>query len=178
MSLHNQTFLKASKERLTLIYNEETEKQKFKEGEIRRASEIFKECEAKPDLRFNYNSRRFVIWKDYLVWLNSLDTQEKQSKPIDANRSTLLKAPIIRRFCELCNNSGLDKKDPNENVIPYCERICLKFGLEYSDRVRQYFDFNNEPKPTDKHLKKVIELILPRLKAMDRAIIDSYIKPK
>jgi hypothetical protein len=109
---------------------------------------------------------------------NLKPANEQQSEPIDKNHTTKLSAPIIRRFCELCNNSGLDKKDPNENVIPYCERICLKFGLEYSDRVRQNFDNRNEPKQTDNHLKKVIELILPTLKASDREIIDNYINPK
>lgn len=176
--LAQSNFLKSSKKRLTSIYNEQTEKQKFKEEEIRKARQIFKDCEAKPDVQFNYKNRSFVIWNDYLAWLNNIDTNKRQGKPISTSHSTKLTAPIIKRFCELCNNSGLDKKDPDETVITYCERICLKFGLEYRDRVRQHFDFNNEPKSTDRHLKKVIELILPRLKKSDRAIIDSYIKPK
>jgi hypothetical protein len=167
-------YLETSKKRQTLIYDEKIEKQKFREREISNAIIATTKPKDKDGLKFNSNNYRFLPWNDYLTWLNRLN----QSEPIDKNHTTKLSAPIIRRFCELCNNSGLDKKDPNENVIPYCERICLKFGLEYSDRVRQNFDNRNEPKQTDNHLKKVIELILPTLKASDREIIDNYIKPK
>lgn len=124
-----------------------------------------------------WNEKRFKEFENWLFFqLEMMAHSSCNSNSINV-RTNKINAPIIRRFCELCNDSGLDKQG-DETVAIFCKRICSRFNIDYTDTVRRYFVPNNKPRDSDKHLKKVIELILPTLKAEERIRIDNYINPK
>jgi hypothetical protein len=61
----------------------------------------------------------------------------------------------------------------NESKAKYCEKVCEKFDLPFSDRVRQNF-----PDTTKSNIAKVKSLILPKLLEKERSKICGYLDRK
>jgi hypothetical protein len=94
----------------------------------------------------------------------------KTNKP-DGKRKTT--APVIGLFCQLVSDAEILKRGNETNEI-YCRQICEKFGLIYTDRVRQCFS----DKPTPKHTQAVIDLLLPKQDEKVRNKIVEYLDSK
>lgn len=94
-------------------------------------------------------------------------------KPIEPPSKKKPSAPVIGLFCQLVNDAEILKRG-SETVAIYCIQVCEKFGLIYTDRVRQcYPDI-----PKKKHTKAVIDLILPTQDERVRNKIIEYLDSK
>lgn len=89
-----------------------------------------------------------------------------------------LKAPVLGLFCKLINAMGIDKKDETESATVYCKRICGKFKLPYSDRVRQNYNVNETKKLIQELTEKVLPLIDNETKILIQKYLDSKQPPK
>lgn len=121
----------------------------------------------------NFNKGEPLFWDRYL--LIRLDELKKQlPKKVTNKKENKLSAPVIRRFCELVNDSGV-KIRGEENAEKYCESVCKQFKLKYTVRVSKYFQKNNKPTKNDKHLQVVKESILTNIPLTEREKIELYI---
>jgi hypothetical protein len=119
--------------------------------------------------RFEYLSQDYEKLKQEAN-KNSEKLKDDNLQPKD------LKAPVLARFCELCNDSRLDiKYDDDESNEIYTSRICKKYNLPHNTNVRKHFTLNVKPIQTDKNLKKVIKLILPKINKADSKVIVDFI---
>lgn len=84
-----------------------------------------------------------------------------------------LKAPVLGLFCRLINKIGIDKKDEIESAAVYCKRICGKFKLPYTDRVRQNYNVNEGKKLIQELTEKVLPLIDNETKNLVEKYLDS-----
>ena len=85
-----------------------------------------------------------------------------------------IKAPVIGLFCSLVNRVGIDKKEEIESATVYCERICNKFKLPYTDRVRQNYNVNE----TKKLIQELTEKVLPLINNDTKILIEKYLDSK
>ena len=106
--------------------------------------------------------------KGYLV------TNSNQANQPTETKTVKLYAPELGLFCTLINNIGIDKRDETESATVYCERICIKYKLPYSDRVRQ----NYNVKETKKLIKKLAEKILPLIDNETKFLVQKYLDSK
>lgn len=83
--------------------------------------------------------------------------------------------PLKARFCELVQLANLIPRYEHSQT-EYCKEVCTKYGLDYSDNVRQYFSWNSKVAKYDPKTKDVIKLILPQIKETDRIKIETYLK--
>jgi hypothetical protein len=98
--------------------------------------------------------------------------------PQTETKTNKLKAPVLGLFCGLINKIGIDKKDETESATVYCERICSKFKLPYSDRVRQNYNTNETKKLIQELTEKVLPLIDNEAKILIQKYLDSKQPPK
>lgn len=84
------------------------------------------------------------------------------------------KAPVIALFCSWVNFAKVLPKEENEGVENYCKKVCEKFNLPYSDRIRQNFNNNG----TKANKEKVKELILPSIDKESSKKINEYLGNK
>jgi hypothetical protein len=89
-----------------------------------------------------------------------------------------LKAPALALFCNLINKIGIDKKDETESATVYCKRICVKFKLPYTDRVRQNYNVKETKNLIQELTKKVLPLIDNETKISVEKYLDSKQPPK
>jgi hypothetical protein len=111
---------------------------------------------------FNEFGQSFHVKKSFFEnLLNIIKDLEPKAK---------MTAPVISLFCELVSDCKILQQyyKTNEN---HCKDVCIKYKLEYSDRVRQNFRASYTPK----NLQKVKELILPLINERDRKKIIEYI---
>lgn len=66
------------------------------------------------------------------------------------------------------------KKEETESVEKYCKRVCEKYDLVYTDRVRQNFNGNE----TKVNLRLFTEKVLPLLEAETQSKIQNHLKTK
>jgi hypothetical protein len=85
-----------------------------------------------------------------------------------------IKAPVLALFCYLINESGISNKKETESVENYCTRICEKYKLPYSDRVRQNFNGSN----IRKYRTEITERILPTLDSATKEKILKHLNSK
>lgn len=85
-----------------------------------------------------------------------------------------IKAPVLAFFCSLINEVGIDKKEESESAPNYCERICVKYGFNYTDRVRQ----NYYGKKTKVQQKEFTDKVLPLLDDNIKHLIHKYLGNK
>jgi len=109
-------------------------------------------------------------YKNYLENLLIHFTEPQQ----DETKTGTLKAPVLGIFCNLINEIGIEIKGEAESAESYCRRICEKFTLPYSDRVRQNYNTNR----TTKHLKELENKILPLLHSDVRLQIETHLSTK
>jgi hypothetical protein len=94
-------------------------------------------------------------------------------KPIESPKEQKPVAPVIGLFCQLVNDLEILKRG-SETVAIYCQQVCEKFGLIYTDRVRQCYPH----KPTKEHTQAVIDIILPKQDEGVRNKIVEYLDSK
>lgn len=94
-------------------------------------------------------------------------------KPIEPVKAKKPAAPVIGLFCQLVNDSEILKRG-SETVAIYCQQVCEKFGLTYTDRVRQCYPH----KPTKEHTQAVIDILLPEQDERVRNKIVEYLDSK
>lgn len=110
---------------------------------------------------------------EYLREINKITVQQIQEpKIIDKKQS--IKAPVLAFFCSLINEMGVVKKEEAESATNYCKRICAKYILPYTDRVRQNF-YGNE---TKKIRREFLENVLPLLDDETKSKIQRYLDNK
>lgn len=97
-------------------------------------------------------------------WKEELKKLEKDDSRINS--------PVISLFCFLVHKSGLIEKEETESVKDYCIKVCSKYNLKYTDRVRQNFQSSNS-KP---NRSKIIKKIYPQLDLETQKSINDYLK--
>ena len=101
-----------------------------------------------------------------------------RSQIIDSKKSTTspkITGPVTKRFCELANDSKLMERGIDESSQRFCKRVCERFNLKYQERATRRFAMNETPRKSDKHLQRVVTLILPSLQSDERLIIEKFI---
>jgi hypothetical protein len=89
-----------------------------------------------------------------------------------------IKSPVLGFFCGLINVIEIDKMGETESAAVYCQRICNKFKLPYTDRVRQNYNVNETKKLIHQLTEKVLPLIDNNTKILVQQYLDSKILPK
>lgn len=111
----------------------------------------------------------------YKFYLESFIIHLKNPSPQQTGTKTnKLKAPVLGLFCSLIHKIGIDKKDDTESATVYCERICGKFKLPYTERVRQ----NYNVKETKKLIKELTEKVLPLIDNETKNSVEKYLDSK
>jgi hypothetical protein len=125
-------------------------------------------------------------WKEFLTYQKTIANEkikefedEKCRWQIDSPQQTetktaKLKATVLGLFCGLINRIGIDKKDETESATVFCERICNKFKLPYTDRVRQ----NYNVKENKRLLKELKEKVLPLIDTETKNLVENYLDKK
>jgi hypothetical protein len=113
---------------------------------------------------------------ELLVQLNRLEMFNEFLLPPQQTetKTDKLKAPVLGLFCSLINKIGIDKKDETESATVYCERICGKFKLPYTDRVRQNYNVNE----TNKLIQELTEKVLPLIDNETKLLVEKYFDSK
>jgi hypothetical protein len=114
-----------------------------------------------------------VSFRQWQLIVDNLQSAHPQKRTSVKERNGLT-APIVATFCWLINETGIVAKGDMSNA-DYCQEICGKFNLPYTERVRMQYSGSG----TNKHRQKVIDLIMPTLNDIDRKKIADYLsKPK
>ena len=100
--------------------------------------------------------------ENLLIHLNTPTPQQVETKTVK------LTAPVLGWFCYLINKIEIDRREETESAKVYCERICIKYKLPYSDRVRQNYNVNR----TTKLLKELTEKVFPLIDDVTKKIIQ------
>lgn len=119
----------------------------------------------KADLEGRIELFKALIKKEATKTLPPQPTKTKTDK---------LNAPVLGLFCHLINNIGIDKRDENESATVYCKRICNKFELPYTERVRQNYNVNQ----TKKLIKQLTEKVLPLIDNKTKIKVKNYLDNK
>lgn len=141
----------------------------FLELQVKKEAESEKKLEAEKE---SWQIEQSAISRHFL---EAKMESKTEFSPIIKKREKEISASVIKRFCELVNDSKLMQRGIDENAERFCERVCLKYGLRYRERVSKYFRFNNTPKATDTDLIKVIDCIIPKIPDIDKQNLRSYI---
>lgn len=112
-------------------------------------------------------------YKQFLE-LEMIQTEREINPLPKQNKTKKITAPVLGLFCALINKIGIDKKHESENANVYCKRICGKFNLNYTDRVRQNY---YEPE-TKKLIKDLTEMVLPLIDNETKISIQKYLDSK
>jgi hypothetical protein len=102
--------------------------------------------------------------------LNTKALPPQQNK----TKTDKLKAPVLGLFCGIINKIGIDKRVETESANIYCERICVKYKLLYTDRVRQNYNVNE----TKKLIQELTEKVLPLIDKETKKLIQEYLESK
>ena len=120
------------------------------------------------------DKNQFTEADRYKVYLENLLIQLNTPAPIQPETKTdKIKAPVLGLFCNLINKIGIDKKEETESASIYCKRICDKFNLPYTDRVRQNYNVKEIKKLIQELTKKVLPLIDNETKILVQEYLDS-----
>ncbi|NVK82846.1 MAG: hypothetical protein HWE21_00915 [Cytophagia bacterium] len=113
------------------------------------------------------DSKLYNIKGDYFgIWKLTV-SKELQSKPTK-NKPTFKSLGV---FCQLLNESHLDRLESNETQEEFTKRICFKFGFDWSDNVRQAFGRSKN----NRDIKNVEKYILTLLPESIQPKLESYI---
>ena len=93
---------------------------------------------------------------------------------LNLKKGKKIKAPVLALFCKLINEIGIEKKEEIESVEKYCKRVCERYNLDYTDRVRQNFNGNE----TKANLNIFIEVVLPLLDIETKSKIQKHLEAK
>jgi hypothetical protein len=140
----------------------------FYEMEIAHWNREVKLYEERNDNPAPYETRFVVEAKRMLHFYRELALPRQQTK------TNKLNAPVLGLFCSLINKIGIDKKKERESATVYCERICGKFKIPYTDRVRQNYNVNE----TKKLIQELTEKVLPLIDTETKNSIQKYLDNK
>jgi hypothetical protein len=104
---------------------------------------------------------------DYLYYNTNPEALPPQQPETKTDK---LKAPVLGLFCSLINKIGIDKRGETESAKVYCERICVKFKLPYTDRVRQNYNVNE----TKRLIQELTENVLPLIDNETKISVQKY----
>ena len=106
---------------------------------------------------------------DYFNWLKNAQESLREIinhedliysiKKKSDNRKKNLSAPAIGVFAYLLNENKIFLRGESESIDKYCKRVCDKFKLPFTGRIRQHYT----GRPTTKHCNEISKEILPRL---------------
>ncbi|MBY0436304.1 MAG: hypothetical protein K2U26_19590 [Cyclobacteriaceae bacterium] len=119
-----------------------------------------------------------IIRKEYPDAFKDFDKCDHELNPNPIKKKRSISAPVIGLFCNLVNESQLLPKDENESAESYCRKVCLKFKLNYTDRVRQNFLTSNTPSNRLKVKNQIINLIKDKSGQTLSEFIDKKYPPK
>ena len=126
--------------------------------------------------------KKFQPYCPYEIMFSVIESTKKEIlKYFPETKPTLnneIKAPVIRLFCAIIHQSGIIKRGSEESAESYCKTVCDTFNLIYTENIRKYFHHEAEIKEKDKQLKKVIELILPKLPSKAQQRITTWLNNK
>ena len=108
------------------------------------------------------------------VQMRRLEMFREFLKETQQTKSDKIKAPVLGLFCNLINRIGIDKKEETESATVYCKRICDKFQLTYTDRVRQNYNVNE----TKKLIQELTEKVFPLIDNVTKDKIEKYLDSK
>jgi len=118
---------------------------------------------------------QFTEAERYKFYLESFIIHLKNPAPQQTETKTdKLKAPVLGLFCSLINKIGIDKRGETESAKVYCERICVKFKLPYTDRVRQNYNVNE----TKRLIQELTENVLPLIDNESKISVQKYLDSK
>ena len=106
--------------------------------------------------------------------LEMIQTEREINQLPKQNETKKITAPVLGLFCALINKIGIDKKHESESATVYCERICGKFNLKYTDRVRQNYNVIE----TKNLIKDLTEMVLPLIDNETKISIQKYLDSK
>lgn len=93
-----------------------------------------------------------------------------------------IEAPIIKLFCAIVHQCKLLDKDIEESPEKFIKRVIEKYEIKNANpaRARQYFDAEIDitKKDQKKYLRKVLELILPKIEPVAKQQIETYLQSK
>jgi F0F1-type ATP synthase delta subunit len=78
--------------------------------------------------------------------------------------------PSIALFCKIVSNSKLDQQGM-DSVEKFCQRICSKYSLGYTDKVRQQF----QKSPSVSNIKQIKDLIFPNIDEPTRIVLSNHL---
>lgn len=104
----------------------------------------------------------------------AFEEMQKEHLPPQQTETKTPTAPAIALFCNLINEAEIIKKESNEITEIYCKRICEKYNLKYTDRVRQNFN----GKKYKRHNKELTEIILPCIDETTKDKIQKHLDSK
>jgi len=105
--------------------------------------------------------------------INLTDTKPQQV-PEPINIKEKIPATIIALFCVLINEAKIIERLAYDSVETYCTKVCNKYKLSYTDRVRQAFNGSK----TIRNIEKLKKLILPNIDSDTCKILTEYIGNK
>jgi hypothetical protein len=117
-----------------------------------------------------FNLSELLVQLNLLEMFNEFLLSPQKNK----TKTEKIKAPVLGLFCNLINKIGIDKKEETESASNYCKRICDKFKLPYTDRVRQNYNVNE----TKSHIKELTEKVLPLINEETKISIQKYLDNK
>jgi hypothetical protein len=134
---------------------------------------------ANPGTTFQFWTDKYSNYTDsqkIINWLSEpeITQQINNLQPKQTETKKPPRAPELGFFCSLINKIGIDKRDETESATVYCKRICSKFNLNYTDRVRQNYNENE----TKKLIKDLIEKVLPLINNETKISIQKYLDNK
>jgi hypothetical protein len=160
-------------------YMELREIQEYYKSKIIRGAEVDYNFINSPSRKFQkldennqVNAHTLYLFRKWIE-TNHLIVFKSQNTPAGT-----IKAPILGFFCGLINVIEIDKMGETESVAVYCQRICNKFELPYTDRVRQNYNVNETKKLIQQLIEKVLPLIDNKTKNLVQQYLDSKIQPK
>ena len=128
--------------------------------------------------------QKFIDTSEPIAFLFNISELYVQMKRLEMFREFLkenqqtkfdkIKAPVLGLFCNLINRIGIDKKEETESATVYCKRICDKFQLTYTDRVRQNYNVNE----TKKLIQELTEKVFPFIDNETKDKIEKYLDSK
>jgi len=107
----------------------------------------------------------------FLCWIENAEAISNNLPPQQSKTERdKLKAPVLGLFCSLINKIGIDLRGETESAKVYCERICVKFKLPYTDRVRQNYNVNE----TKRLIQELTENVLPLIDNETKISVQEY----
>ena len=125
------------------------------------------------------NITRFLTKKNWEQFMGEKALWERRwNKKNEAKTSKKPKydhpSEIVGLFCNLLDSSKIDQKGDRETVANFCNRICLRFGIDYRDKVRQ--NFNSDANSIKLNVPKVLRELLPYLNSTESKLFIRHLE--